>query len=174
MHSLFCRPKKLSLGNETGFTLTEVMIALAIFVIGIVGCYQLQIRSTRTNVIANSVGAAATWATYVVEEMVAKDIDDPALLDDDDDGTPGAGGGGLDETEGDADGVLYIRPDGSAGDAAGANDIYSVSWNVVDNEDSPEETLAGTKKIRLIVTKRGGIGSGVLYTQDYFKTDANL
>lgn len=167
--------------HEEGFTLVETMVALGIFVIGIIGCYRLQYQSTNSNAFANTVGTSATWATYAVEELLAKEYDDP---DFNDDGAGGAGTAGLNATEANADGVLYIKPDGSTNPAAGVNDLYSVSWNIV--EGSPD-VLAGTKQVRVVVKKKGGTGSGtrieiagapleegVIYTHDYFKTSATL
>lgn len=157
--------------HENGFTLIEVMVALAIFVIGIIGIYQLQVKSTYTNALANHVGTAATWATYTVEQLLATDYDDL-----NDDGTGGAGSAGLDDTEGNADGVLYIRPNGSTGTATAAGDLYSVSWNIAEGTAAGigQPVLVGTKQIRVIVIKKGGIGKGTLYTHDYFKTSATF
>lgn len=159
--------------HEEGFTLIETMVALGIFVIGIVGCYTLQFKSAGSNALANSVGTSASWATYAVEELLAKEYDDPAFNDDDVNGTAG-----LDDTEAAADGVLYIRPDGSTGAAAAANDLYSVSWNIAEGTaalaGTGQPVLAGSKQVRVVVIKKGGIGSGTLYTHDYFKTSATL
>lgn len=165
MFSLVRHKNQVPHSHEDGFTIIEVMVALAIFVIGILGCYQLQIRSTQTNALANSVGTAATWATYAVEQLLAKDYDDPDL---DDDGTGGAGNAGLNATEGAADGVLSINPDGSTSPGVVANALYTVSWNV--SEGGSADALAGTKLVRYIVIKKGGIGQGTLYTHNYYKT----
>lgn len=164
--------------HEEGFTLIETMVALAIFVIGILGCYTLQYQASASNVLSNSVGTSATWATYAVEELLAKEYDHADFNDD----GPVAfvGTAGLDETEANADGVLYIRLDGSTGAAATANDLYSVSWNIAEGTaaavvpGTPQPVLAGTKQVRVVVVKKGGIGGGTLYTHDYFKTSANL
>lgn len=177
MLSLFHHHNAGSQHHEEGFTLIETMVALGIFVIGIVGCYTLQYRSSATNALANSVGTSATWATYAVEELLAKDYDDPAFNDD---GAGGAGTAGLDDTEASADGVLYIRPDGSTSAAAGANDLYSVSWNIAEGSDAAgvvatgQPVLAGSKQVRVVVVKKGGFGGGILYIHDYFKTSATL
>jgi len=171
MLSLVRQKNQVPDNHQSGFTLIEVMVALAIFVIGIIGCYQLQLRSTHTNALANHVGTAATWATYAVEQLLAKTYDDSDL---DDDGTGGAGVAGLDDTEGNADSVLYIRPNGSTGTTAAAGDLYSVSWNIAEGTGTGLGVLAGTKQIRVIVIKKGGIGKGTLYTHDYFKTPATL
>jgi prepilin-type N-terminal cleavage/methylation domain-containing protein len=165
MFSLVRHKSQVPHSHEDGFTMIEVMVALAIFVIGILGCYQLQLRSTQTNALANSVGTAATWATYAVEQVLAKDYDD---LDLKDDGTGGAGNAGLNDTEGAADGVLSINPDGSTSPGVVANALYTVSWNV--SEGASADALAGTKLVRYIVIKKGGIGQGTLYTHDYYKT----
>lgn len=176
MLALFYRNNTGSQHQEEGFTLIETMVALGIFVIGIVGCYTLQFKSAGSNALANSVGASATWATYAVEELLARDYDDPAFNDD----GPAAFAGiaGLDATEANADGALYIRPDGSTSAAAAANDLYSVSWNIMEGTEALAGTgqplLAGTKQVRVVVFKKGGIGNGTLYTHDYYKTLATF
>lgn len=169
MLSLIQHKNQVPHNDENGFTIIEVMVALAIFVIGIIGCYQLQLKSTHTNALANNVGTAATWATYAVEQLLAKKYND---LND-----KGNGFAGLDDTEGAADGFLYIKPDGSTGTTTSAGDLYSVSWNIAEGTAPPpvppappQPVLAGIKQIRVIVIKKGGIGKGTLYTHDYFKT----
>ena len=169
MFSLVRHKNQVPHNDEDGFTIIEVTIALVVFIIGVLGCYQLQIHSTRTNSLANSVGTAATWATYAVEQLLAKDYDD---ADFNDDGTGGAGNAGLNAIEGAADGVLYINPDGSTSTAVLANALYTVSWNV--SEGASTDALSGTKLIRYIVIKKGGVGQGTLYTHDYYKTSANI
>jgi len=174
---LFCHHKNIvSPNHENGFTLIEVMVAIVIFTIGILGCYKLQLHTSYSNILANSVSNSATWATYTVEQLLAKDYDDSSLNDT----VAGAyaGTGGLNATGANADGALYIRPDGSTNTSAAADDLYSVYWNVVEGTTGSAGTgqavLAGTKQIRVIVIKNAGIGKGTLYTHDYFKTAATL
>ena len=165
MFSLVRHKNQVPHSHEDGFTIIEAMVAIAIFAIGILGCYKLQTQSTQTNALANSVGTAATWATYAVEQLLAKDYDDPDL---DDDGTGGAGNAGLNAIEGAADGMLSINLDGSTSPGVVANALYTVSWNV--SEGPSADALAGTKLVRFIVIKQGGIGQGTLYTHNYYKT----
>ena len=42
---------------------------------------------------------------------------------------------GLNDLEANADGVIYVKSDGAKSTSASANDLYSVSWNVVRGND---------------------------------------
>jgi hypothetical protein len=77
----------------------------------------------------------------------------------------------LDDLEASADGVIYIHPDGSKSTTAAATDLYSVSWNVVEGTAGETSVLRGVKQVRVHVVRKGGIGSGELYSHDYFKTE---
>ena len=52
-----------------------------------------------------------------------------------------------------------------------ANPLYSVFWNVAEGEGPGGETgvLRDVKHIRFHVVRHGGIGSGNLYSHDYYK-----
>ena len=67
---------------ESGFSLIEVMVAIAIFLIGILGVYQLQLHATNGNALANRVMVSKNWASYTVEELLGKDYDHEDLEDD--------------------------------------------------------------------------------------------
>lgn len=122
--------KRKSLSNTNGFTLVEVMIALAVLSIGIVGMMLMQGSGIRGNSTANTVTTGATLVGDRIEQIFAMDYDD--LSDGDNDGT-----GGLDDVSAaTADGNDTSDPD------------YDVFWNVV--EDMP---MPYTKFIRVIVTR---------------------
>lgn len=148
----------------------EVLVALAIFAIGIIACYTMQVGSASTSGRANSVSTSSTWATYLVENLLALDIDDPLL-----DNRAGSTANGLidiDDTNnaGDTpDGIRHIRPDGAVSTSAASGDLFSVYWNVAD--DRP---LVGLKQIRVKVIKNTGLNAGELYSHDYFKISENL
>lgn len=157
--------------NQRGFTLIETLVALAIFAIGIVACYTMQVNSSKTSGRANSISTSANWATYLVEELLAKPYDDKAWFNGTDKDNPG-GLADIDDTNQPADtpdGEIHIQPNGKTNDTAGTNDLYSIYWNVVN--DRP---LVGIKQIRVTVLKNGGMNSGLLYTHDYFKSNENL
>ncbi len=90
--------------RQAGFSLVEAMVAIAIFIIGVFGCYKMQLRSTHSNAIAERVSTATNWAVYQIEELLGKDYDD---ADFDDDGAGAAGAAGLDDLEANADGAIY-------------------------------------------------------------------
>jgi prepilin-type N-terminal cleavage/methylation domain-containing protein len=161
--------RKEQLG-QAGFSLIEAMVAVAIFAIGILGCYKMQLNSTHSNALAERVSTATNWATYAVEEILGKKYDH-ADLTDFANGTGALASAGLDDIEGNADGVIYIQPDGSKVTTASGSDLYSVSWNVVEGTAAETSVLRGVKQIRMHVVRKGGIGSGELYSHDYFKTE---
>jgi len=64
-----------AVNNETGFTLIEVMIALVIFSIGILGVAAMQIDFIQGNATARGVTEAANQASGKLEELVALSYD---------------------------------------------------------------------------------------------------
>jgi len=156
--------------REKGFGLIEVMIAIAIFSVGIIGCYRLQLSGTSSTALANRVSTSSTWATYVVERLMSLNYEDPDL---DDDGSGSASSAGLDDIEGQADGVIYIQADGTFSNSSATTYYYSVSWNIAQNTTAAPDAnvLRDVKQIRVIVRRNGGIGDGILYTHDYYKTE---
>ena len=64
--------------TQSGFTLIEVVIALAIFTVGILAVFSLHISSIRGNTVARGVTENVTAATSKVEELMAADYDDLA------------------------------------------------------------------------------------------------
>ena len=70
---------------QSGFTLLEVLIALLIFSVGILGVKSMQLTSIKGNSKANRITAASNVAVDQLETFLALDYSDPAL---DDDGNP--------------------------------------------------------------------------------------
>ncbi len=142
------RLKKKSLNSE-GFTLLEVLIALAIFSIGILGVAKLQIASTSGNASSRGWTEAASYGQLQLEELMALSLNslpstNPLLMDTDGDGTNqdtnndgtdnGGNNFGLDDT-------------GAASDNSITFDtVYNVFWNI-----AVDEPVAGAMKIKLIV-----------------------
>jgi type IV pilus modification protein PilV len=160
-------PKKKIVSQQNGFTLIEVMVALVVFVIGILGCYKMQVSFSSSSSRANNVAVASTWAQYLAEDLLAREYQDnnstrtDALLLD----RTGDGFAGVDaRTVPTADGVRYVGNDGSFNAAPAGTDLYTVYWDIVDNRP-----LNNVKQIRIHVVRNNGLNSGLLYSQDYFK-----
>ena len=155
-------------GGQAGFSLIEAMVAIAIFTIGILGCYKMQLHSTHSNAMGERISTSTHWAMYAIEEILGQEYDDDVFKDD---GAGGLGSAGLDDLDANADGVLYIQPDGSKKTAPTGKDLYSVSWNVAEGTSLEPSILRGVKQVRVHVVRKGGIGTGHLYSHDYYKTE---
>lgn len=109
--------------DNAGFTIIEVLIALAIFAIGILGVAKLQLAAVGDNTSSRKYTEASTWGVSQVESIMAIPYDDPALA---------AG----------ATGTL-IRPSGLPGSPG----VYTVNWTITDADPVPN-----VKKISIVVT----------------------
>jgi len=68
--------KNPSPNNESGFTLIEVVIALAIFSVGILAVFSMHFTSIGGNALARGVTENVTAASGKVEELMATNYDD--------------------------------------------------------------------------------------------------
>lgn len=66
---------------EHGFTLIEVMIALAIFSIGFLGLTKMQITSIQGNDIAGNYTEGSAWGVSQIEDLMTMAYDNAALND---------------------------------------------------------------------------------------------
>ncbi len=66
-------------GSPRGFTLIEVMVALAIFSVGLLAIFSMHISSIRGNALARGVTENATVAAGKVEQLMALPYDDSEL-----------------------------------------------------------------------------------------------
>ncbi len=157
------------LSGQKGFTLIEVIVALAVVTIGIVVVNAMQITATRGNFTASNITTASNWAADQIEQLFvtpyadvtdtngngdkqAQDLlpvnADGSLgngIDDDDEGTfrDGILNFGLDEdTPATADGSTTSND---------TNQKYTIMWNVADNYPMPN-----TKTLQVIVTWNEG------------------
>jgi len=81
---MFCRQPAAMLREKKGrqgFTLMEVMIALAIFSIGILAVGTMQINSANSNTGARIHTEESTWLVDRIERMTALSYDDPDLAE---------------------------------------------------------------------------------------------
>jgi type IV pilus assembly protein PilV len=135
--------------SETGFTLPEVMIALAVFSIGILAVYSMQFKSIKGNAVARGVTDNVTLASAKVEELVLLSFDhanlDPGLHN------PGPGADGIDN---DMDGQIdELEQPGNMPE----NATSTLTWNVTD--DCLGADFEGHKCIEVVGTSRPGGGS---------------
>ena len=123
--------------NEKGFTLLEVLIAVAIFTVGILGVNAMQLASIKGDSTAGRITQSTNWAADRVEQLLQEgyaDVND----------TNGDGAAGMDYTD-------------EAGKPADGSDtspdgVYEVFWNVDDGQ-----IVTGAKAVRVITrwTDRG-------------------
>ena len=144
---------KLVIKNQKGFTLLELLIALVIFAVGILGVAKMQVSSIGENSHAMRITEAATISASELENLIGVPFDDVALADNSSSGA-NAGVTGLDNT--DASGKLA-----DGGPIAQGN--YTIFWNVAD--DYP---VLGTKLIR-VITRRNDKGTLKEVSQDFIR-----
>ena len=115
--------------NDAGFTIIEVVIAISILAVGLLGVAAMQTSAIQVNSAAGRMTTRINWAQDKMEELKALAFSDPWL-----------------EAAGNPPGV----------DSAGnthqemTSDGYTVSWNVTDDSPAPN-----TKQIVVTVTGKG-------------------
>jgi prepilin-type N-terminal cleavage/methylation domain-containing protein len=132
--------------KEEGYTLIEILIAIAILAFGLMAVATMQITAIKTNAIASGISQGLTLGQARVEELMnlpyghddlkdwdgdgtGKDLDNDGVDDDEDNF-------GLKHTVGEAD---RSTPE--------TNDGYTIYWNV-----AVDEPVISSKTIRVIVT----------------------
>ena len=106
-----------------GYTLIEVLIAMAIFAIGILAIFSMQITATGSNALARGLTENYTAAMDKVEELLALPYDDPDL-DPDAGANPHEFAADDDGIDNDGDGAI---------DEAGETGYITLSWQVWEN-----------------------------------------
>ncbi|MBU1698464.1 MAG: prepilin-type N-terminal cleavage/methylation domain-containing protein, partial [Proteobacteria bacterium] len=118
--------------NQKGFTLIEIMIAITVLAIGILGVAKMQLSAVKGNSYASGLTEATAFAQNKMEELVALAYDDADLNDDDADGISG-----IDDT---------ASPDGSQQGSGATNIQYDIFWNI-----AVDEPAVNAKHIRVYV-----------------------
>ena len=131
------------INNQEGFTLIEVIIALAVLAFGILSIMLMQVSVIKGNSTANTITNESNWAADQVEKLILLDYNDNILKDTTGDGTTGLNA----ETAATAD-QNYISPDG----------FYTIFWNIAD--DYP---IIDSKRIRVIVLQNTGKSNKVVF-----------
>ncbi|MGB6012955.1 MAG: prepilin-type N-terminal cleavage/methylation domain-containing protein [Desulfobacterales bacterium] len=115
--------------NDAGFTIIEVVIAISILAVGLLGVAAMQTSAIQVNSAAGLMTTRMNWAQDKMEELKAQPFSDPWL-----------------EAAGNPPGV----------DSAGntheqtTSDGYTVRWDIADNTPVPN-----TKRIVVTVTGKG-------------------
>lgn len=124
------------INNQNGFTLVEVLMAILVFSIGVVGLNGLQLRSIKSNADADSMTTMSWKVTDRMEQLQRIAYD--TLVDIDKNGNNN-GAAGLDN-----------GPDGNSADGSDTATYpgYTVFWNIA--EDTPS---VGVAQIRVIVVR---------------------
>jgi type IV pilus assembly protein PilV len=115
--------------NDAGFTIIEVVVAISILAVGLLGVAAMQTSAIQVNSAAGRISTRINWAQDKMEELKAMPFSDPWL-----------------EAAGNPSGV----------DSAGnthqetTSDGYAVRWDIADNNPVPN-----TKRIVVTVTGKG-------------------
>jgi type IV pilus assembly protein PilV len=121
---------------ESGLTLLEVLVAMAIFAIGLLGVVALQTTAMQGNATSIKMTRAVQLAGEQIESLLTLDYDNGLLVD-----TSGNGEGDLNaHAAGSAD---HSRLGVRAGEVGPTYDIF---WNTAD-----DMFMTNTKTIRVIV-----------------------
>ena len=142
--------------NHQGFTLIEVLMAMAIFSIGILAVFSMQISAITSNSRARNSTTVLTIAKDRVEELIELPYDHADLA-----GAPAPGSlhaptAGADLIDNDEDGQI---------DEAGEGGQISITWTVI--EDQP---LPGAKSVS-VTAVRSVSGRQRAATLDFIKAD---
>ncbi len=131
--------------KEAGFTLIELMVAAAIFSIGLLAIGSMQVGAIQGNSTANGITQGTTWAENQVERLIGLDYNDPDLADTDGDGT--SQDGNSDGVDDDGGNFGLDDEDTATADNSVAQGNYTVFWNVAE-----DAIVDNTKTINIIVT----------------------
>ncbi len=128
--------------QEEGYTLVEILIAIAILAFGLLAVATMQVTAIKTNAIARGISQGLTLGQTKVEELM--NLAYSALNDTDLDGTDeDADDDGIDDDGGN----FGLNDTGNDSDNEEPNGRYTIYWNVAVNEP-----VISSKTIRVIVT----------------------
>jgi hypothetical protein len=141
----------------------EVLIAMAIFSVGILAIFSMQITATNSNALARNITENNTAAADKVEELMALAYDDPLLDVGEHSIAQGNVSPDADGIDNDGDGLV---------DETGETGYVAVSWTVFPEIQVWDQPV---KPVRVTVTtglmKRDGKTDQKEITLEFFKTD---
>ncbi|MBN2032302.1 MAG: prepilin-type N-terminal cleavage/methylation domain-containing protein [Deltaproteobacteria bacterium] len=116
--------RKFSTRNQEGWTLIEILVAVVILTVGLLGVGTMQISAIRGNFMGGNTSIALTLASQKMEDLLNRDFDDDVLA--------------AEEHEENVDDSGVISAEG----------FYHRTWNIEDTAD-PWPTM---KEITVIVS----------------------
>ena len=157
-----------SFTNAGGFTLIEVIVALAVLTIGILSVNAMQTAAVRGNMAASDITISSTWASDRVERIFSLEYDDLTTGADGRRSVQDANNNGIDDDDETAapavDSIANFGLEQNTVAAADGNDVspdgkYTILWNVAEDVPMPD-----TKTVYVIVTRndRGTVRSVTL------------
>lgn len=156
MHVNTVRRKENHSDSQGGYTLVEVLMAMAVFLIGILAVLMMQIKAIDTNASARTVTENYTWAMDKAEELLALNYDDAQL----DVGEYSVLAGTLTQA---ADGIDN-NADGRI-DETGENGQISISWSV---QNGPVDD---TKWVQVTVVQHQPLARDKVINVDFIKAN---
>jgi type IV pilus assembly protein PilV len=141
--------------NAQGYTLIEVLIAMAVFAVGILAIFSMQVTATSGNALARGLTENYTAAMDKVEELLALSYDDANLDPAGSPFTPAQDGDGIDN---DGDGVV---------DEGGETGHLTISWQVWQNSLWAQNI----KSVRVTLTSTVNSGDQRTINIDFFKAN---
>ena len=140
-----------------GFTLMEVLIAMAVFAIGILAIFSMQMTATSSNAVARGVTENYTAAMDKVEELLTLPYDD-ADLDPNPAVQPHTAATDADGIDNDGDGQI---------DEVGESGYITLSWEVWENTIHNQNI----KSVRVTVSSTVNGGNQREINFDFYKSD---
>ena len=146
--------------GRQGYTLIEILIAMAVFAIGILAIFSMQMTATSTNAVARGVTENYTAAMDKVEELLTLPYDD-ADLDPDPGVQPHTAATDADGIDNDGDGLI---------DEAGESGYITLSWEVWENIVHNQNI----KSVRVTVSSSVNGGNQREINIDFYKADISM
>ncbi|MCA1795020.1 MAG: prepilin-type N-terminal cleavage/methylation domain-containing protein [Desulfobacteraceae bacterium] len=94
--------------DTDGFTILEILIAMSIFAIGILGVAKMQLTAVNDNTGTRKYTEASAWGISQIERIMATSYDDASL------------------------------EDGESGSDTDPQEIYTINWSVTESDPVPD------------------------------------